>query len=88
MIYIYKLVLDFIKHDQGISDSSMFYSLPIENMKHFFYTTGGGVVIQNISSCCSLYSFDFVTNCLLSGMPNWGTVLQLRMNICVLGYLF
>ena len=74
--------------DKGISDSSVFYSLPVENMKHFCYTTGGAVVIQNISSCCSLYSFYFVTNCLLPGMPNWGTVLKLRTNICVIGCLF
>ena len=77
MIYIYKLVLDFVKHDKGILDSS-----------NFRYPTGGAVVIQNISSCCSLYSFNFVTKCLLPGMPNWGTVLKLRTNICVIGCLF
>ena len=57
-------------------------------MEHFRYATGGAVVIQNISSCCSLYSFNFVTKCLLPGMPNWGTVLKLRTNICVIGCLF
>ena len=53
-------------------------------MKHFGYTTGGAVVVQNISSCRPLDSFNFSTKCLLPGMPNWGAVLKLRTNICTI----
>ena len=65
MIYINKLMFDFIKHYKGVLDSSMFYGLPINNMNHFGYTAGGTVVVQNISSCRPLDSFNFSTKCLL-----------------------
>ena len=86
MIYINKLIFDFIKHYNGILDSSL--CSRVCQLRYFGYTIGGAVVVPNIPSCCPLDSFNFITKCLLPGMPNWGAVLTLRTNICVISCFF